>query len=95
MADSGDYYPDMSGEDAAAEQPDKGMGADKEKSDYDTFLVPKSSLSGDPEPGMKETIEIVHVYEDEVECRCVGGEKGKSAMDEAGESLAKMANMTE
>ncbi len=85
-----DYYPSME-EDGAATEPDKGMDSDKE-STYDTFLVPKSSLSGDPEPGMKETIEVVRVLEDEVECRCTGGnKKEKSAMDEADESLGAMA----
>lgn len=86
-----DFYPEASGEDSASESPQSSKDS---SSDYDTFLVPKSAFGeSEPNPGDKETIEVVHVYEDEIECRCTGGKEEspkKSTMDEAMDDMGSM-----
>lgn len=91
MADQ-DYYPEPSTDETS--QSDSPSPKGKPDADYETFLVPKAAFGEKGiEPGQTETIECVHVYEDEVECRCSGGEKknDKSTMDEAMDEMGSMA----
>ncbi len=52
------------------EEPAKGYEG---KDEQETALLPKSVFRGkDLKAGDKETVEVVHIYSDEVEVRCVG-----------------------
>ncbi len=86
---SEDYFPEA---DSNESTPDAAPQSND--TDYETFLVPKAAFGKEVNPGDTETVEIVHVYEDEVECRCTGGEdkpSGKSKMDQAMDDMGSMS----
>lgn len=65
----------------------EGATGEKEKP-AETALLPKSLLMGkEVKPGAKITLEVTHIYEDEVE---VAYPK-KTPMEESGDELDKMA----
>ncbi|MDB6108313.1 MAG: hypothetical protein JWR69_63 [Pedosphaera sp.] len=93
-----DYYQDPdqdpgAGGGAAEPPEDQNPG---EKAEGETALLPKSLLGGgDCQPGEKISLEVVHVYEDEVEVKMVNGEDGEKSpgtpvMDEAQNKLGMM-----
>ena len=91
------YYPEPSSDSAASDEASSQDTSDsqiKDTSDteYETFLVPKEAFSKDMNPGDTETIECVHVFEDQLECKCVGEQKEeKSEMDNAMEDMGSMS----
>lgn len=64
--------PETDSEDAAEPAEEK---ADSE--DAETFLSPKSAVSGEINPGDKIEFEAVHVYDDEIEWKPVKAGKDK------------------
>jgi hypothetical protein len=89
-----DYYQDpdqdAGAEAAAAESPED---QDPEgQPEGETALLPKSLLGGgDCQPGEKINLEVVHVYEDEVEVKPVkGDEPDQSELGKADNQLAAM-----
>ena len=97
-----DYYsnpddPDAVSESVAETQSDKNEPDEKDESDSETFLAPKSAFgSYKCKVGDVKKFEVVHEYEDEVELKYLGKEsKAKSeegpSMDKANMELDKMA----
>lgn len=74
-------YDMMDDEQASPSQPDNPMVNDEEKSDEtedQLALVPTSFFAnkkGEVKPGMRETVEVVNVYENEVSIKCVYEDK--------------------
>jgi hypothetical protein len=89
-----DYYQDAdqdAGVDAGQQLGDQSPD-ENEQPEGETALLPKSLLGGgDCQPGEKISLEVVHVYEDEVEVRPVKGDEEKeSALGTADDQLAAM-----
>lgn len=87
-----DYYQDPdqdAGAETGAAEPPEDQG---EKAEGETALLPKSILGGgECEPGERINLEVVHVYEDEVEVKPVkGGEPDQSELGKADDQLAAM-----
>jgi len=80
MAEDVNYYPEDSEPMPSNSEKDDGSGA--EEGGVQSALIPKSMLMGyECKPGDKITLEVVHLYEDEVEVKFVG--KGKDATEKA------------
>lgn len=61
---------------------DMDKPADKSDETEDQLaLVPKHFFRKNPKPGMKETVEVVNVYESEVAVKCLYGEDDKPEAD--------------
>jgi hypothetical protein len=76
-----------------AEQPNRRRTRTRtEQPEGETALLPKSLLGGgDCQPGEKISLEVVHVYEDEVEVKPVkGDEPDQSELGKADNQLAAM-----
>lgn len=94
-----DNYSDMDEPTTATSADDSKDGAEKEK-DYEdseqTALLPKAFFKGDVEPGRKCSIEVVHCYESEIECRYSESSepvKKRSQMSQSEDALDGMAKM--
>lgn len=84
--DSG-YYPgddesspSQSSDDESQESPEQDNAQEEsdEGDEGETALLPKSLFGGDCKPGDKYTVEVVHVYDDELEVK----PSGKAAADD-------------
>ena len=82
----------MDDDQSSPSQAEGGIGNSEEKSDEtedQLALVPMSFFQNKDEPikpGMRETVEVVHVYENEVSIKCIYEEKKEEeseAMPEA------------
>jgi hypothetical protein len=77
MAQDVNYYPEDSEPVEASSEVKKDGGSGADEGGVQTALIPKSMLMGyECKPGDKITLEVVHLYEDEVEVKFLGKEKG-------------------
>lgn len=86
----------MMDDDEAASSDESLPGNTDEKSDEtedQLALVPMSFFSskGNPKPGMRETVEVVNVYENEVSIKCVYDDEDKEEKSEGETSEAAPA----
>lgn len=81
--DSGDMYDESSPSEAGA----PSVKPKDEETDEQVALVPKGFFRKAPEPGMREEVEVVEVYEDECSIRCVYDKED----EETAESEAPMS----
>lgn len=99
--DYGDVEADASPSEAQDVEEGEGMDEtakdveSKEDEGEQTALLPKSFFAGkDIKPGSTYTVKVEHVYEDEAECSLSDSKsssKRKSSMDDADDSLDRMA----
>ena len=94
-------YPDEGGDDQGqVSRGDPKEDQQREEEDAGGTLVPKAFFGGDVDPGHKCQVEVVHVYDDDVEIKYVKpGEEGKgekeSEMAQTDSKIDKMASMSE
>lgn len=79
----------------SAPEPNEPAGDDSADQEYKTSLLPKDFFKGkDLKVGDKETVEVVHIYSDEIEVKCVGKEESdpepKESMSSKIDSMAMM-----
>lgn len=76
MAEDTKYYPDDEPDESSPGEDDGGSGM--EEGGVQTALIPKSLLMGKEfNPGDEVVLEIVHLYEDEVEVKYAPEKKDK------------------
>lgn len=91
-----DYYGDSEDADPSTAQAEPEKPDEKEDEGGETALIPKALLAGKEfKPGEEIMLEIVHLYDDEVEVKYATGkedkEKPKSQMDQSDGALDKMS----
>ena len=95
---SDSMYPEGDEPQSTGQTPATDEQRKHEDEDVGGTLVPKSFFDGDVEPGHRCEVEVVHVYDDEVEIKYTKpGEEKKpqSQMDQADGAIDKMASMSE
>lgn len=91
------YPDDEDGDQGQVSRGDPKEERQHEEEDTGGTLVPKSFFGGDVEPGHKCQVEVVHVYDDDVEIKYSKPDEGKpkSQMQESEGAIDKMASMNE
>jgi hypothetical protein len=76
---------------AESAPPDDSKEEKSDETEDQLALVPTHFFKNTPKPGMRETVEVVSVYENEVSLKCVYGDEDKEEKDE-GDTPGKPAS---